>query len=532
MDKVLIMESRIIFNDEARKSILEGIEKLADAVSVTLGSKGRNVLIQHDNNHVHLTKDGVTVANCVHFDDPYQQMGATAIKETARQTVAQCGDGTTTATILASAIYKEGLRYITSGANPMDLKRGIDMAVELVVEMLNSSSTPVSTTDLIEQIGTISANGDVTIGQIIAQAMDAVGADGTITVLDGQNSETTLTVVEGMQFNRGYMSPYFVTDKSSLTCELHDPLILVTNRVITSLQEVLPIMQMCGKAKKPLFIIAEDIETEVLSALVVNSMRGSLKVCAIKAPEFGDTRKDMLEDIAILTDSTYISNTLVKSFDNFSMDDFGTAKRVTVSTNETTIIDGGGDDAKIKERIDIVKKQQSITDNPDMVEALKKRVAKLASGVAIIGVGSKTELELNEKKDRLDDALHATKAAVAEGVVAGGGVALLRSSNALKEVQLVESDVSSGVRIVMKACLAPIKQIIENAGGKVDVIINRLDNEDDNIGYNANTGEFVDMLDAGIIDPKKVTRCALENAASIAGLLLTTECMIAQPKDS
>lgn len=524
------MESRIIFNDEARNAILEGIDKLADAVSVTLGSKGRNVLIQYDNSNVHLTKDGVTVANCVHFDDPYQQMGATAIKQTARQTVAQCGDGTTTSTILARAIYKEGLRYIIGGANPMDLKRGIDMAVQLVVEMLNSAAVEVSTNELIEQIGTISANGDIEIGQIIAQAMDAVGVDGTITVLDGQNSETTLTVVEGMQFNRGYMSPYFVTDKSTLTADLHDPLVLITSRVLSSLQELLPIMQMCGKAKKSLFIIAEDIETEVLSALVVNNMRGSLKVCAIKAPEFGDTRKDMLEDIAILTGSTYISNTLVKSFDNFTLDDFGTAKRVTVSANTTTIIDGGGDKDEITERIDVVKKQQSLTDNPDMVDALKGRVAKLASGVAIIGVGSKTELELNEKKDRLDDALNATKAAVAEGVVSGGGVALLRASNALKTVQLVESDVSSGVKIVMQACLAPITQIIENAGGKVDVIIDALGNKDADIGYNATTGEYVDMLEAGIIDPKKVTRCALENAASIASLLLTTECMIAQPE--
>lgn len=520
---------QLIFSDSARQSILRGVTILTDAVKATLGPRGRNVLIERKFGTPNVTKDGVTVAKEIELKDPFENMGAQLVREVASKTSDVAGDGTTTATVLAYSIFKEGLRYVAAGANAIDLKRGIDRAVEVVVEELKKISKPVQDKKEIAQVGTISANNDPSIGDLIAEAMDKVGKDGVITVEEAKGMATTLDVVEGMQFDRGYISPYFITDPERLECVLEDAYILIHDKKISSMKDLLPILEQIARMGKPLLIIAEDVEGEALATLVVNKLRGVLQVCAVKAPGFGERRKAMLEDIAILTGGTVISEDLGIKLENVKIEDLGKAKKIVIDKEYTTIIEGAGDHQKIQGRIKQIKLQIEETTSDYDREKLQERLAKLAGGVARINVGAATETEMKEKKARVEDALNATRAAVEEGIVPGGGVALLRCQKALENLKLEVHDQQLGVEIVKKALEEPIKQIIANAGVEPTLIVEKVkENSNINFGYDAYEEKFVDMMEAGIIDPTKVTRVALQNAASVAGLMLTTEVMISE----
>ncbi len=515
------------YDAEARQAILSGVEKLSRAVKATLGPRGRNVILDKKFGSPTVTKDGVTVAKEIELKDPFENMGAQMVREVASKTSDIAGDGTTTATLLAEAIYREGLKNVTAGANPMSLKRGIDKAVEVCVEELKKMSKKVKDSTEVAQVATISANGDTAIGKIIADAMDKVGKDGTITVEEAKSIETTLDVVEGMQFDKGYLSPYFVTNADTMEAVLEDAYVLVYEKKISSLQDILPLLQNVAKAGKPLLIIAEDIEGEALATLVVNRIRGTLQSCAVKAPGFGDRRKAMCEDIAILTGGRFISEDLGIKLENVQLSDLGRAKRITVDKENTTIVEGAGKTSDIKARIEQIKRQIEETTSDYDREKLQERLAKLAGGVAVINVGAATESEMKEKKARVEDALHATRAAVEEGIVPGGGVALLRCIPALDSLKLgAEEDI--GVQIVRKACEAPLRQLVDNAGLEGAVIVEEVKKAKGANGYDVATNQYCDLFKAGIIDPTKVTRCALQNAASIASLLLTTECMVTE----
>jgi chaperonin GroEL len=520
---------QLIFGDAARQAVLRGITILTDAVKATLGPRGRNVVIERKFGSPNVTKDGVTVAKEIDLKDPFENMGAQLVREVASKTSDVAGDGTTTATVLAYAIYKEGLKYVSAGANSMDLKRGIDKAVEAVVEELKKISKPVVDKKEIAQVGTISANNDSSIGELIAEAMDKVGKDGVITVEEAKGMATTLDIVEGMQFDRGYISPYFITDPERLECILEDAFVLIHDKKISSMKDLLSILEQIARMGKPLLIIAEDVEGEALATLVVNKLRGVLQVCAVKAPGFGERRKAMLEDIAILTGGTVISEDIGLKLENIKIEDLGRAKKIIVDKDNTTIVEGAGDPQKIQARIKQIKVQIDETTSDYDREKLQERLAKLAGGVARINVGAATESEMKEKKARVEDALNATRAAVEEGIVPGGGVALLRCQKALKNLKLENHDQQLGVEIIKKALEEPIKQIIANAGVEATLIVEKVkENKDINYGYDAYAEKFVDMMEAGIIDPTKVTRTALQNAASVAGLMLTTEVLVAE----
>jgi chaperonin GroEL len=520
---------QLIFGDAARQAVLRGITILTDAVKATLGPRGRNVVIERKFGSPNVTKDGVTVAKEIDLKDPFENMGAQLVREVASKTSDVAGDGTTTATVLAYAIYKEGLKYVSAGANSMDLKRGIDKAVEAVVEELKKISKPVVDKKEIAQVGTISSNNDSSIGELIAEAMDKVGKDGVITVEEAKGMATTLDIVEGMQFDRGYISPYFITDPERLECILEDAFVLIHDKKISSMKDLLSILEQIARMGKPLLIIAEDVEGEALATLVVNKLRGVLQVCAVKAPGFGERRKAMLEDIAILTGGTVISEDIGLKLENIKIEDLGKAKKIIVDKDNTTIVEGAGDPQKIQARIKQIKVQIDETTSDYDREKLQERLAKLAGGVARINVGAATESEMKEKKARVEDALNATRAAVEEGIVPGGGVALLRCQKALKNLKLENHDQQLGVEIIKKALEEPIKQIIANAGVEATLIVEKVkENKDINYGYDAYAEKFVDMMEAGIIDPTKVTRTALQNAASVAGLMLTTEVLVAE----
>jgi len=520
---------QLIFGDAARQAVLKGITILTDAVKATLGPRGRNVVIERKFGSPNVTKDGVTVAKEIDLKDPFENMGAQLVREVASKTSDVAGDGTTTATVLAYAIYKEGLKYVSAGANSMDLKRGIDKAVEAVVEELKKISKPVVDKKEIAQVGTISANNDSSIGELIAEAMDKVGKDGVITVEEAKGMATTLDIVEGMQFDRGYISPYFITDPERLECVLEEAFVLIHDKKISSMKDLLSILEQIARMGKPLLIIAEDVEGEALATLVVNKLRGVLQVCAVKAPGFGERRKAMLEDIAILTGGTVISEDIGLKLENVKIEDLGKAKKIIVDKDNTTIVEGAGDPQKIQARIKQIKVQIEETTSDYDREKLQERLAKLAGGVARINVGAATEAEMKEKKARVEDALNATRAAVEEGIVPGGGVALLRCQKALKNLKLENHDQQLGVEIVKKALEEPIKQIIANAGVEATLIVEKVkENKNINYGYDAYAEKFVDMMEAGIIDPTKVTRTALQNAASVAGLMLTTEVLVAE----
>ncbi|HHV7522946.1 TPA: chaperonin GroEL [Burkholderia orbicola] len=520
------------FRDGARRQIVKGVNVLADAVKVTLGPKGRNVVIERGFGAPVITKDGVSVAKEIELKDRFENMGAQIVKQVASKTADVAGDGTTTATVLAQAIVQEGMKHVAAGMNPMDLKRGIDKAVGAVLDELRKLSRPISTHKEIAQVGAISANSDEAIGKIIADAMEKVGKDGVITVEDGKSLENELDVVEGMQFDRGYVSPYFINDPAKQAAYLDDALILLHDKKISSVRDLLPILEAASKAGKPLLIVAEDVEAEALATLVVNSMRGILKVAAVKAPGFGDRRKAMLEDLAILTGATVISEETGKQLDKATLEDLGSAKRVEVRKDDTIIIDGAGDAARIEARVKSIRVQIDEATSDYDREKLQERVAKLAGGVAVIKVGAVTEVEMKEKKDRVDDALHATRAAVEEGIVPGGGVALLRARAALSDIRGANADQDAGIRIVLRALEAPLRVIAANAGDEPSVVISKVLEGKGNFGYNAATGEYGDLVDAGVVDPTKVTRTALQNAASIASLVLTTDATVAQaPKE-
>ena len=517
---------QIQYDTKGRQALLAGVAALSKAVKTTLGPKGRNVIIDKKFGSPTVTKDGVTVAKEVELPNAFENMGAQMVKEVASKTSDNAGDGTTTATILAEAIFREGLKNVTAGANPMSLKRGIDKAVVAIADELAAMKTDVDSREQIAQVATISANSDHVIGDIIADAMDKVGKDGTITVEEAKTIDTTLDVVEGMQFDKGYLSPYFVTNAEEMECVLDDPLILIHEKKLSSLQDMLPLLQMVAKQGKPLLIIAEDVDGEALTTLVVNKLRGTLNVCAVKAPGFGDRRKAMLEDIAILTGGICITEDLGIKLENVTLDQLGRAKRVTVDKDNTTIVEGSGDSSKIAGRVNQIRHQIEETTSDYDREKLQERLAKLAGGVAVIHVGAATEAEMKEKKARVEDALHAPRAAVEEGIVPGGGVAIIRAAaKAIKKLQL-KGDEAVGADIVMRAVDEPLRQIALNAGVEGSIVVMKVKELDGNMGYNAAEDEYVDMLKAGIIDPKKVERCALQNAASVAGLLLTTECMI------
>ncbi|OJA57524.1 chaperonin GroEL [Burkholderia ubonensis] len=520
------------FHDSARARIVKGVNVLADAVKVTLGPKGRNVLIERSFGAPTITKDGVSVAKEIELKDRFENMGAQIVKQVASKTADVAGDGTTTATVLAQAIVQEGMKHVAAGINPMDLKRGIDKAVAAVLDELRKLSKPISTNREIAQVGSISANSDETIGKIIADAMEKVGKEGVITVEDGKSLENELDVVEGMQFDRGYVSPYFINDPEKQAAYLDDALILLHDKKISNIRDLLPVLEATSKAGKPLLIIAEEVDGEALATLVVNAMRGILKVAAVKAPGFGDRRKAMLEDIAILTGATVISEETGKQLQKATLEDLGRAKRVEVRKDDTIIIDGAGDEKRIEARVKSIRTQiEEATSDYDR-EKLQERVAKLAGGVAVIKVGAATEIEMKEKKDRVDDALHATRAAVEEGIVPGGGVALLRARSAVTSLKGANSDQDAGVHIVLRALEAPLRVIASNAGDEPSVVIAKVLEGKDNFGYNAATGEYGDLVEAGVVDPTKVTRTALQNAASIAGLILTTDATVAEaPKD-
>lgn len=519
----------IKFGSDARAKMLKGVEILAKTVKVTLGPKGRNVILDKSYGAPKITKDGVSVAKEIELADKFENMGAQLVKEVAQKTADKAGDGTTTATVLAEAIINEGCKAVAAGMNPMDLKRGIDMAVDAVVADVKSRSKAIKTSEEIAQVGTISANGDRTIGEYLAQAMEKVGNEGVITVEDAKGLETELEVVEGMQFDRGYLSPYFVTNPEKMNCEFDNPYILLYDKKLSNLQAMIPVLEAVVQSSRPLLIIAEDIEGEALATLVVNRIRGGLKVCAVKAPGFGDRRKAMLEDIAILTGGQVISEDLGMKLENVTLADLGTCKKVEVTKDETTIIDGDGQKDLIKARADQIRKQIEETSSDYDREKLQERLAKISGGVAVIKVGGASEVEVKEKKDRIDDALHATRAAVKEGVVAGGGVALLYSHKALEALSPANQDQRVGIDIIRKAIQAPIRQIVENAGVDGAVVAGKLmESTDTNFGYNAQSGEYTDMIKAGIVDPTEVVRTALQDAASVAGLLITTESMVTE----
>jgi chaperonin GroEL len=516
---------QLLFDEAARQKVLRGVETLSRAVKVTLGPKGRNVVIDKKFGSPTVTKDGVTVAKEVELPDPYENMGAQMVKEVASKTSDSAGDGTTTATVLAEGIYREGLKNVTAGANPVYLKRGIDKAVEAAVAELARVSKKVNDREEIRQVATVSANWDATIGDIIADAMDKVGKDGTITVEEAKSIETTLDVVEGMQFDKGYLSPYFVTNAESQEVVLEDAYVLIHEKKISNLQEMLPLLQTVAKSGKPLLIIAEEVEGEALAALVVNKIRGTLNVCAVKAPGFGDRRKAMLEDIAVLTGGKCITEDLGLKLENLTLSDLGRAKRLVVDKENTTIVEGSGKSSDIQGRVKQLRRQIDETTSDYDREKLQERLAKLAGGIAVINVGASTEVEMKEKKARVEDALHATRAAVEEGIVAGGGVALLRTVKAIESLKL-EGDEAFGAQIVRRAIEHPIRMLCANAGVDAGVVVKTVLESKGNVGYNVATDKYEDLVKAGVVDPTKVTRTALQNAASIAGLLLTTECMI------
>jgi len=518
----------IRFGEDARAKMVRGVNVLANAVKATLGPKGRNVVLEKSFGAPTITKDGVSVAKEIELADKFENMGAQMVKEVASKTSDNAGDGTTTATVLAQAFIREGMKAVAAGMNPMDLKRGIDQAVHAAVGELKKISKPSSTSKEIAQVGTISANSDANIGDLIAQAMDKVGKEGVITVEDGSGLENELDVVEGMQFDRGYLSPYFINNQQSMQAELDDPFILLHDKKISNVRDLLPVLEGVAKAGKPLLIIAEEVEGEALATLVVNTIRGIVKVCAVKAPGFGDRRKAMLEDMAILTGGTVISEEVGLQLDKATIKDLGRAKKVQVSKENTTIIDGAGDTAGIESRIKQIKAQIEETSSDYDREKLQERVAKLAGGVAVIKVGASTEIEMKEKKARVEDALHATRAAVEEGIVPGGGVALLRAKAAIAGLKGANEDQNHGIQIALRAMEAPLREIVTNAGEEPSVVLNRVIEGTGAFGYNAANGEYVDMLEAGILDPTKVTRTALQNAASIAGLMITTEAMVAE----
>ena len=521
------------FGNDARTKLVAGVDTLANAVRTTLGPKGRNVVIQKAYGGPTVTKDGVSVAKEIELEDAIENMGAQMIKQVASKTADNAGDGTTTATVLAQAIVKEGTKLVTAGVNPMDLKRGIDKTVTALVAELDKISKPCTTQKEIEQVGSISANSDYTIGKIIADAMERVGKDGVITVEDGKGLEDELEVVEGMQFDRGYLSPYFVTNQERQVAELEDPFVLLVDKKVSNIREMLPVLEGVAKAGKPLLLIAEDVEGEALATLVVNSMRGVVKVCAVKAPGFGDRRKAMLEDIAILTGGAVISEEVGLSLENIGTEHLGSAARVEVNKDNTIIVNGAGEATAIEERVKVIQTQIETTESGYDKEKLQERLAKLAGGVAVIKVGAATEVEMKEKKDRIDDALHATRAAVEQGIVPGGGVALLRAKQALDTVDVTNPDQGHGMNIVLQAVESPIRQICSNAGESPDVVVNNILTGTDSYGFNAANGEYGDMTELGIIDPTKVTKTALVNAASVAGLLLTSECSITDiPSDN
>jgi len=523
---------QILYSENARAAILRGVNQLSDAVKATLGPKGRNAILDKKFGAPLITKDGVTVAKEIELRDPYENMGAQLVREVASKTSDVAGDGTTTATVLAQAIYREGVKNITAGANPMDIKRGIDKAVEVVAEELKKLSKPCKSKKEISQIGTISANNDATIGDLIAEAMDKVGKDGVITVEEAKSMTTSLDVVEGMQFDRGYISPYFITDAERMEASLEDVFILINEKKVSSMKDLLPILEQVAKMGKPLVIVAEDVEGEALATLVVNKLRGTLNVAAVKAPGFGDRRKAMLEDLAILTGGQVISEDLGLKLENVKLTDLGRAKRVTIDKDNTTIVEGHGDKKKIDARTKQIKSQVEETTSDYDREKLQERLAKIVGGVAVINVGASTETEMKEKKARVEDALHATKAAVEEGVVPGGGVALLRCAPALEKIKLDIADQQVGINIVKRALEEPIRQIVGNAGQEGSVVVERVKKEKETVGFDAAAEKYVDMLEAGIIDPTKVTRYALQNAASVAGLMLTTEVMVTEiPED-
>jgi chaperonin GroEL len=526
------MAKIIKFDTEVRSGLKEGVDKLANAVKVTLGPKGRNVILQKQFGVPHITKDGVSVAKEIELEDPIENIGAQLVKEVASKTADQAGDGTTTATVLAQEIFSLGIKNVTAGANPMDLKRGIDDAVRIVVSELEKIAKPINTSKEIEQIATISANNDSSIGAMIAEAMDKVGKDGIITVEEAKGTETSVKTVEGMQFDKGYLSPYFVTNQESMEAELESPYVLIYDKRISAMKEILPLLESTAQTGKPLLIISEDLDGEALATLIVNKMRGTLKVAAVKAPAFGDRRKEILQDIATITGGTLITDELGLSLEKVTLNQLGKAEKITIDKDTTTIINGDGKSEDIKARIDLIKNQIEKSTSDYDKEKLQERLSKLAGGVAILYIGATTEVEMKEKKDRVDDALHATRAAVAEGIIPGGGTALIRAQTALEQIKVdVSDDYHTGILIVRKAIEAPLRTIVQNGGGSAEVIINEVKGGKGNMGYNARTEKFEDLVVAGIIDPTKVTRLALQNAASIASLLLTTECVVASSKE-
>ena len=514
------------FGNESRSKLVDGINTLANAVAVTLGPKGRNVIIQKPHGSPTITKDGVSVAEAIELEDQLENMGAQIVKQVASKTATDAGDGTTTATVLAQSIVKEGMKYVIAGMNPMDLKRGIDLATKSAVEALSEISKPCTSSIEIAQVGSISANSDNSIGSIIAEAMEKVGKEGVITVEDGKGLDDELAVVEGMQFDRGYLSPYFINKTDKQVCVLDDPFILLYDKKISNIRELLPVLEGVAKSGRSLLIVAEDVEGEALATLVVNNMRGIVKVSAVKAPGFGDRRKAMLEDIAILTGGVVISEEVGLSLEKAEMDQLGTAKRIEITKDSTIIIDGGGIKDTIDLRVESLRTQLSSASSGYEKDKLAERLAKLSGGVAVIKVGAATEVEMKEKKDRIDDALHATRAAVEDGIVAGGGTALIRAKNTITNLKGENADQDAGIQIVLRAMESPLRQIVSNAGASPDVVINQLIQGDTNYGYNAATGEYGDMLSMGVLDPTKVTKTALTNAASVAGLVLTTDCAI------
>ena len=526
------MAKKIQFDVEAREGLKKGVDALANAVKVTLGPKGRNVIIGKSFGGPQITKDGVTVAKEIELEDPLENMGAQMVKEVASKTNDLAGDGTTTATILAQAIVKEGLKNVTAGANPMDLKRGVDKAVEAIVGELNKNAETVgSSSEKIKQIASISANNDEAIGSLITEAFEKVGKEGVITVEEAKGTETYVDVVEGMQFDRGYLSPYFVTNSEKMEADLESPYILLYDKKISAMKDLLPILEPVAQSGKPLLVIAEDVDGEALATLVVNKLRGSLKIAAVKAPGFGDRRKAMLEDIAILTGGTVISEERGFTLENTTIEMLGSAERVTIDKDNTTLVNGSGITENIEARVNQIKAQIETTTSDYDKEKLQERLAKLAGGVAVLYVGAASEVEMKEKKDRVDDALHATRAAVEEGIVAGGGVALLRARKALEKITSENLDEATGIQIITKAIESPLRTIVENAGGEGSVVVAKVLEGKGNFGYDAKSETYVDLLKQGIIDPKKVTRIALENAASVAGMILTTECALVDIKE-
>lgn len=520
------MAKDVKFGVSAREKMIDGVNTLADAVKVTLGPKGRNVVIDKSFGAPTITKDGVSVAKEIELEDKFENMGAQLVREVASKTNDVAGDGTTTATVLAQSILVEGMKTVAAGMNPMDLKRGIDKATRAAVEQIHALSTPADDFKAIAQVGSISANSDSKIGELISEAMKTVGKQGVITVEEGSGFEDTLEVVEGMQFDRGYISPYFANKQESLTAEFDNPHILLVDKKIANIREIVPLLEQVMQTSRPLLIIAEDVENEALATLVVNNLRGGLKTCAVKAPGFGDRRKAMLQDIAILTGGTVISEEVGLSLETATLEHLGSAKKITVGKENTVIVDGAGDKAQIDSRVESIRRQAEESTSDYDKEKLQERVAKLSGGVAVIKVGAATETEMKEKKDRVDDALHATRAAVEEGIVPGGGVALVRALSALSDLKGDNDDQNAGINILRRAMEAPLRQIVTNAGDEASVIVNEVKNGQGNYGYNAATGEYGDMLEMGILDPAKVTRSALEHAASVAGLMLTTEVMI------